>query len=78
MAVDVGKIAQVVTVVGKTATDILSNEQVSKNLYGSYSDGTQRSMTDAFKGEYLSPKQKKKIDKKIKKMKEGKGTKFKL
>ena len=78
MAFDITAVTTVITTIGKAASDILSNDDVAKNVYGTYSDGTNRSLGDAIKGEYLSPKQKKKVDKKVNKVKKGKGTKFKL
>lgn len=40
---------------------IIENESVQKLLFGVYSDNTPRSLTDAMNGEFLSPKDRKKM-----------------
>lgn len=52
------------------ATEISKNEDLMKMICGTYSDGSTKSIYDAFKGETESPKQKKKKIKKRKKNKE--------
>ena len=57
------------------ASELIANEDVKKTVLGTYSDGSSRSIGDAFSGEILSPKdketyiykKKKKGDKKKKK-----------
>lgn len=56
---------------------IICDSDIAKFVCGTYSDGSQRNLSDAIHGEYLSPKQKKKATKKKKKKKKG-TTKFKL
>lgn len=68
---DIGKIVEVAIGAGKA---IASDENITEFLCGTYADGTKRSLSDAIHGEYLSPKQKKKLTSKKKK----KTTKFKL
>lgn len=68
---DVGKIIEIAIGAGKA---IASDEHITEFLCGTYADGSKRNLSDAIKGEYLSPKQKKKITSKKKK----KSTKFKL
>ena len=76
---DIAKIAEVVALVGREA---LGNHDVKKFVYGTYTDGTPRNFIDAVNGEYLSPKTKKKHDKKKKKYlknkKKAKKNKYKL
>ncbi len=54
-------------------TVLATNEKVGKLIFGTYSDGTLRSVSDCCRGEYLSPKDKakklKKLDKKSNKKK---------
>ena len=69
--IDFGKIVEIAIGAGKA---IASDENITEFLCGTYADGTKRSLADAIQGEYLSPKQKKKITSKKKK----KPTKFKL
>lgn len=68
---DLVKIVEVAVSAGKA---IASDEHITEFLCGTYADGTKRSLSDAIQGEYLSPKQRKKITSKKKK----KSTKFKL
>lgn len=51
-------------------SNLCSNEDVQKALFGTYSNGKPRSMVDAMNGEILSPKQRRK--KLYKKRKSGK------
>lgn len=44
-----------------------SDDDVKEALFGTYADGRVRNATDAIKGEYQSPKMKKKLDSKKKK-----------
>lgn len=60
--------------VGTTKT-LAKDKNVVSFLCGTYSDGTPRNISDAINGEFLSPKQKKKLAKKKKKKKQAK---FKL
>jgi hypothetical protein len=50
----------VLGIIIKAGGDILSSDKVKKTLLGEYTDGTTRNVMDAFNGEYLSPKTKKK------------------
>ena len=61
---DLSKIAEVVAVIGK---EVVGNGDVKKFTCGTYTDGTPRNLVDALNGEYLSPKTKKKHNKKKKK-----------
>lgn len=49
------------------AAYVLKNEDCRKALLGSYSDGTPRSLVDAIQGEFVSTKDREKINKKNKK-----------
>ena len=69
---DLAKIASTVVTAGKT---LIADENVTKFLCGTYADGSVRNLPDAINGEFLSPKQKKKMHKKKKKKK---SVKFKL
>lgn len=44
--------------VGKAVSE---NDDIKSTIFGSYADGKPRSLSDAIKGEVLSPKQKKKV-----------------
>lgn len=44
---------------------LTTNENVGKFICGTYSDGTMRSFSDCISGEYLSPKDKEKMLKKL-------------
>ena len=55
--------------------EIAKDDKITEFLFGTYADGSKRNLSDAIHGEYLSPKQKKKIEKKKKKKKT---VKFKL
>jgi len=53
-----------VKIAGAVATilgEVASSKKIKKNLLGTYSDGSTRSVVDAISGEYLSAKSKKKI-----------------
>lgn len=69
---DLEKIVNIGLSVGKS---IAKDENITEFLLGTYSDGSKRNLSDAIHGEYLSPKQKKKLNKKKKKKK---NVKFKL
>lgn len=43
----------------KFIVELVTTKQVSGLIFGKYSDGTPRSLTDALNGEYLSPREKK-------------------
>ena len=73
---DIKKIAEVGKFVLNNGKELIKDEAFVDLLCGRYADGTQRNITDAVKGEYLSPKQKEKATTKKKKKK--KSTKFKL
>lgn len=45
----------------KEIATILGSDTVRESLLGSYSDGTTRSLPDAWNGEFMSPKEKKKV-----------------
>ena len=68
---DLTKIVELAIAAGKA---ICSDENITEFLCGTYADGSKRSLSDAIHGEFLSPKQRKKITSKKKK----KPTKFKL
>lgn len=70
--VDIIKIVEIAVGVGKT---VAGDDHISEFLFGTYADGSKRNLTDAVNGEFLSPKQRKKITSKKKKRKQ---TKFKL
>ena len=76
---DIAKIAEMVTLVGR---EVLGNGDIKKFVCGTYTDGTPRNVSDAINGEYLSPKTKKKHNKKKKKYlknkKKSKKNKYKL
>lgn len=40
---------------------MVANEKIQKTLFGTYSDGTPRSLADCLEGEILSPKDRKKM-----------------
>ena len=61
---DVGKIAEVIAVIGK---EVVGNSDIKKFAFGTYTDGSTRNVVDAINGEYMSPKTKKKHLKKKKK-----------
>lgn len=61
---DIAKIAEMVALVGR---EVLGDSNIRKFTCGTYTDGTPRSVADAINGEYLSPKTKKKHNKKKKK-----------
>lgn len=44
-----------------TATSLVSNEKIQRTLFGEYSDGTPRSLSDCLEGEILSPKDREKM-----------------
>lgn len=62
----------------KAGKDLIKDDDVQKFLCGRYSDGTSRNVADAVHGEYLSPKQRKKLKKFKKKKKKNKLAKFRL
>jgi len=49
---------------GKLATEVIDTISSQDVLCGTYTDGTPRSFIDALRGDYISPKKKKKILKK--------------
>ena len=49
---------------GAVVTVLTENEKLKKSILGEYSDGSTRSLKDCIDGEFLSPKQKEKINKK--------------
>lgn len=69
---DLKTIAEVAVNTGKV---LLKDEAFVNFVCGTYSDGSSRNLGDAIKGEYLSPKEKKKV---MTKKKKKKSTKFKL
>lgn len=58
-----------------TSIKVLSSSKFKKTIFGTYSDGTARSLVDSVNGEVLSPKQKKN---KIYKKKKVKNRKIRL
>ncbi len=44
-----------------TATGLMANEKLQRTLFGEYSDGTPRSLSDCLDGEILSPKDREKM-----------------
>lgn len=66
MAVDPGTLGKVLS----SIATIFSDPKFQKSIFGEYSDGTKRSLIDAWNGEVLSPKQRRK--KLYKKKKSGK------
>lgn len=71
----------IIEVVVAAGGAIAGNEKISKVLYGTYADGTTRSLPDAINGEIYSPEQKAKAydnNGKKKKKKKKKKVKFKL
>lgn len=60
-------------------TETLTDKNVQKALFGTYSDGSSRSLVDCVNGEFLSPKDREKyVYKKKKKGKKKKKNKIKL
>lgn len=51
---------------------VLTNKKVRKTLFGEYTDGSARSLSDCLDGEILSPKERKKYTSKKKKSKKKK------
>ena len=66
---------KIINVAIGASKNLVGDENVKSFLCGTYSDGTPRNVGDAIHGEFLSPKQKKKLAKKKKKTKQ---TKFRL
>lgn len=66
-AKDTGKL---IAKVAATVVTICSNKKFQESIFGTYSDGTRRNFFDAWNGEVLSPKQRRK--KLYKKKKSGK------
>ncbi len=56
----------------KLLKEVISSEEVLEKVFGTYSDGTVRSLSDSLRGEFLSPKQKKDAKKAKKKKKKDK------
>ena len=74
---DIKKFAEVAKVAINTGKVLIKDEDFVNFVCGKYSDGTNRNLGDAIRGEFLSPEQKKKATSKKKKKKK-KSTKFKL
>lgn len=55
-----------------TAIDVVSSDKMRKTLFGTYSNGKSRNLTDAIHNEVVSPEDKLKITKRIKKNKKKK------
>lgn len=55
-----------------TTVDVLSSEKMRKTLFGTYSNGKSRNLTDALNHEVVSPEDKLKITKRLKKNKKKK------
>lgn len=50
-------------------SEVLKNDSVMGRIFGTYSDGSPRSLVDSFNGEFLSPQQKADVKKRKKKNK---------
>ena len=68
-------IINTVVAVGET---LVRNEDFKKFICGTYSDGSPRNLPDAINGEMYSPKQKKKMDKRIRKRRKAKKNRDKI
>lgn len=44
-----------------TASGLMANEKLQRTLFGEYSDGSPRSLSDCLEGEILSPKDREKM-----------------
>ena len=66
------KIDKAIAIGVTIAKKVSDDENVQKLVFGSYSDGKPRNLTDALNDEYYSPKQKSKHHKKKKKSKKKK------
>lgn len=64
----------------KEVVDVITNEELRTVILGTYSNGEIRSVSDAISGEFISPKEKKRIlyGSRSKKKKSKKHPKFKL
>ena len=58
---DINTVKAIGGVVVSAAKELIKDEEVVKFVCGTYADGDGRSVVDAVKGEYISPKQKKKL-----------------
>ena len=56
-------LTNVVTVLTTVSREINDNNDVKRLFFGQYADGKPRSILDASKGEYMSPKERAKIEK---------------
>lgn len=65
-------------VIVKAMMDVITDDSVKKVLFGTYSDGTPRSMIDGIHDEVLSPKDREKYHKKKGKKKKKNNKKKKL
>lgn len=67
------------SIVNSLVEEVLGNTELQKIIFGKYSDGSPRNLTDALEGEVYSPHQKDKMEKKHKKnkkKKKKKGSKY--
>lgn len=73
MAVD-GKVvaAGIVKAGKKIMEEVSKSETLQRQIFGSYTDGKPRNLTDAITGEIHSPKEKAKMEERIKKSKKKK------
>lgn len=73
MAVDKKAVAAGIAKAGKRLIEEVSkSETLQRQIFGSYTDGKPRSLTDAITGEIHSPKEKAKMEAQIKKSKKKK------
>lgn len=56
-------LAGVITVVTTVSKEVNDNNDVKRFLFGDYTNGKPRSMSDAISGEYMSPKERAKLKK---------------
>ena len=58
---------QIIGIAIESISKLAENEKLKGTLFGTYSDGTPRSIPDCIGGETMSPVQKRKFEKKMKK-----------
>ncbi|HAU84843.1 MAG TPA: hypothetical protein DCW90_04890 [Lachnospiraceae bacterium] len=69
--------AKIATAAGSAIKAASENDSIKKMVLGTYTDGTPRSITDAYQGEILSPEDRLLIEKRMKKIRKKKGKKKK-
>lgn len=74
MGIDVKKLVEVA---GRAAKAVSENDDIKKTILGTYSDGTPRSLVDAYQGEILSPEDRLLIEERMKEIRKKKKKKNK-